>query len=130
METSVLLAQIIGPTILILGIGILMNLGHYRRLVDDFAASPFQIFFAGLLSLLFGILIVCFHNVWEWRWPVMITIIGWILLLRGILGITAPGFIRTIVERYPRNTFVLGLSALTAVVVAAILTYFAFVHYA
>ncbi len=73
------------------------------------------------------ILIVCFHNVWEWPWPVIITIIGWILILRGIVGITAPGFIRTIVERYPRDTFVLGLSALIAVVVAAILTYFAFV---
>ena len=99
METSILLAQIIGPSILILGIGILMNLGHYRRLVDDFAASPFQIFFAGLLGLLFGILIVCFHNVWEWRWPVIITVIGWILILRGIVRTTAPGFVRTPARR-------------------------------
>ncbi len=65
METSILLAQIIGPIMLIVGIGILINLEHYCQLVANFGASPFQIYLSGTMDLLIGILVVCFHNVGE-----------------------------------------------------------------
>jgi len=127
METSVLLAQIIGPFMLVVGIGILINLEHYRQLVADFGASPSQIFLFGTLALLVGLLIVCFHNVWEWRWPVVITVIGWLSILRGILRIAAPGFVQTMAERYSRNTNVVAASAVIALVLGAALSYFAVV---
>lgn len=63
---------------LIVGITILINREHYCQLVADFGASPFQIYLSGTMDLLIGILEVCFHNIWEWRWPLIITVIGWI----------------------------------------------------
>jgi hypothetical protein len=125
METSILLATIIGPLLLVLGVGILINLEHYRRLVADFGKSPLQIYVSGSMALLLGLLIVCFHNVWEWHWPVIITILGWLTLLKGVVRITAPKLVEQRAERYARNTNVVTASALTALLLGAVLTYFA-----
>lgn len=121
-----LIAKILGPMLLVAGIGILINLEHYRRLVREFASSPFQIYVSGLLALLLGLLIVAFHNVWEWGWPVIITIIGWASILKGVVRIVAPRFVATMIERYARNVNAIAASAAAALILGAVLTYFAY----
>jgi hypothetical protein len=126
MDTSILIAEIVGPILLVVGIGILLNLEHYRALVAEFAASPFQLYLSGLMALLLGVLVVAFHNVWEWRWPVIITALGWASILKGTVRIAAPGFVRTMAERYGRGTTAITASAVAALALGAVLTYFAF----
>jgi uncharacterized membrane protein len=77
METSVILAKIMGPLLLIVGLGLFINLEHYRRMLSDFGASSLSIYMAGTTALLLGLLIVVFHNVWVVGWPVIITLLGW-----------------------------------------------------
>ena len=127
MQTSILLAQIIGPMLLVVGIGLLINLEHYRSLVAEFAASPFQLYLSGLMALLLGLLVVAFHNVWEWGWPVIITLLGWGSILKGIVRIAAPGFVKRMAGRYARGTTAITASAIVAALLGAVLTYFAFV---
>jgi hypothetical protein len=126
METSILLAKIIGPILLVVGVGILINLEHYRALVAEFAASPFQLYVSGLMALLLGVLVVAFHNVWEWRWPLIVTLIGWASIIKGTVRIAAPGFVRGMAERYGRGTAAIAASAVAALALGAVLTYFAF----
>jgi uncharacterized membrane protein len=127
MDTSILLAKIIGPLFLVVGTGIFINLEHYRRILADFGASPFQIYVSGMTALIFGLLVVAFHNVWAWSWPVIITILGWATLLKGVLRVVAPKLVRDRAERYARNTNVVTASAVTVFALGAVLTYFAFV---
>lgn len=126
MESSLLLARITGPILLVVGIGILINLEYYRRIVAEFATNPFQLYLSGVMALLLGVLIVAFHNVWELRWPVIITLIGWGATLKGIVRIAAPGFVRTNIERFGRNSTAITASAATSLVLGAVLSYFAF----
>jgi hypothetical protein len=48
------------------------------------------VFLEGLLSLNFGALVVAFHNVWT-RLPVVITVLGWAMVLKGLVRLAAPG---------------------------------------
>ncbi len=52
METSVILAKIMGPLLLIVGLGLFINLEHYRRMLSDFGASSLSIYMAGTTALL------------------------------------------------------------------------------
>ena len=45
----------------------------------------------GFMSLWFGSLIVAFHNVWSGL-PIVLTILGWAQVLKGLLYFTAPGY--------------------------------------
>jgi hypothetical protein len=127
MDTSILLARIIGPLFLVVGAGIFINLEHYRRLVVDFGASPLSIYMAGTMTLLLGLLIVMFHNVWEWRWPVIITVLGGATLLKGAVRIIFPKLVAERSERYGRNTNIMMTTAIIVLVLGGVLTYFGYV---
>ena len=47
------------------------------------------VFVNGLLSLSFGALIAAFHNVWHGL-PAVITVLGWLQILKGALSLIAP----------------------------------------
>ncbi|MFF4877980.1 hypothetical protein [Micromonospora sp. NPDC000668] len=44
----------------------------------------------GLLSLLLGLASVILHNIWVLNWHVLITIFGWLTLLKGVTVIGWP----------------------------------------
>jgi len=47
----------------------------------------------GYISLLLGLATVVLHNIWVWDWRVAITILGWSMLIKGIMKIGFPEFI-------------------------------------
>jgi uncharacterized protein YjeT (DUF2065 family) len=126
LDTSILLARLIGPLFLIVGVGIFVNPEHYRRLVAEFGASPLAIYMAGTTALLLGLLIVVFHNVWEWRWPVIITILGWLTLVKGAVRVVLPKLVAERAERYGRNTNIIMTTAIVVLVLGGVLSYFGY----
>ena len=47
------------------------------------------VFFNGMLSLTFGSILVSFHNVWTGL-PMVVTLLGWAQVLKGLLSLVAP----------------------------------------
>ena len=47
------------------------------------------VFANGMLSLLVGSIIVAFHNVWSGL-PILLTLIGWAQVLKGLVALVAP----------------------------------------
>jgi F0F1-type ATP synthase membrane subunit a len=91
MQTSKILARIVGPTMIVPAIGIFLNFGVYQRLIEDFGKSPGLCYLGGLMGFLMGLLVLQFHNRWEAGWPVIITILGWITLIKGLVLMLFPG---------------------------------------
>jgi hypothetical protein len=90
MDTSIFLARLLGPSMLVIGLGLLLNRATYRDLSVEFLDSPALIYLAGLIAFVAGLAIVLTHNVWVAGWPVIITIFGWVSLAAGIFRIVFP----------------------------------------
>lgn len=90
MNASIFLAQLIGPLFLLVGIGVLLNRSYYRKMMGDFLGNSALYYFSGVLALVVGIAIVQFHNIWELRWPVVITVVGWLSILKGVVRVLLP----------------------------------------
>lgn len=90
MEGSIFLAQIFGLYFIIVASGGLFNPKAYQKVLEDFAKSPALLYFSGIFALIFGILVISFHNIWTAHWTVIITIIGWAGLVKGIWLIVFP----------------------------------------
>ena len=91
METSKILARIIGPVMIIPAIGIFLNFNTYQGMIGEFSKSPSLCYLGGFMALLMGLVILQFHNKWEAGWPVVITILGWITIIKGVALIIFPG---------------------------------------
>ncbi len=96
METSLFLAQLIGPVLIVMGLGLLFRHTEFHEMATDFLASRAMIFLSGLLTLVVGLAIVNTHNFWEVGWPVVITILGWLAVIGGVFRILFPGSVQSI----------------------------------
>ncbi len=90
---SLILAKILGPYLLALGVGLFLNSERYRRIFQQSLNEPHIVFLASLVTLLIGASTVSLHNVWVWEWPVIITTLGWFSLVKGFLGVSFPDLI-------------------------------------
>jgi uncharacterized membrane protein HdeD (DUF308 family) len=83
METSIFLAQLMGIFSLAMGFSMLakrkMLISIFHELSDSRALS----YILGTLMFLLGLLVILNHNVWELSPRIIITIIGWIILVEG-----------------------------------------------
>ena len=89
METSIYLAQLIGPVMLVAALGLLIDREGHRAMALQFLDSPPLIYISGVLIMVAGIAIVLAHNVWTADWRVIITLFGWMGAIGGAVRILA-----------------------------------------
>lgn len=89
--TDAQIFQILGIVYLAVGIGVLINPSFYRNLLAALSEHPPAVYLSGLISLGIGFLLVTFHNIWTADdWTVIITILGWVALIKGVLLVITP----------------------------------------
>lgn len=84
------LAQVMAIYFIAAGVSMLAKKEAIKRLIDDFASHPYQMYYAGFYILIIGSLLVLSHNVWDGTWRVVITIIGWLTFLKGLAYLWVP----------------------------------------
>ena len=85
MQRSIFLAKLIGPLLMAIGLALIINADTFRLMAADFLKSYVLIYIAGLLALTAGLAIVNTHNEWTGDWRVVITILGWLCVIGGIV---------------------------------------------
>lgn len=112
MEMSLFFAKFLGPWFIIMGIGILFNLKNYQKLIEDFFNNSALIYLGGLMALIFGLLTVLFHNLWAADWFVIITIFGWLSIIKGVWLIVFPKSAVKITQFYKQKSEFLSAHSL------------------
>lgn len=127
MELSILIAKIASVVYLSAALGAMFSANYYRRLVDDMFSNAALTYLMGFTTVIIGFLIVNYHNTWGKDWTVLITIMGWIALIKGVLIIAFPKFIRSVSERIFKGR---GLKTFpyVAILLGLLFGYFGFVH--
>ena len=126
MQTSILIARLIGPLLVMTGLIMLVTPQAVQDMARDFLASRGLIFLAGVLALLAGLAIVNTHNVWTAGWPVIITMFGWLAVIGGIFRMGFPALTKSVAETMLARPAGLRVSAVIQLVLGA---YLMFVSY-
>jgi uncharacterized protein YjeT (DUF2065 family) len=90
MDVSIFLAKIMGIYLVIVGLAYFFRRDFFRAVITDFYNSPALIALASIINLVIGLLVVLNHNIWEFSWKVVITILGYVSVLKGIMNLFAP----------------------------------------
>ncbi len=124
--TDAQIFQILGITYLVVGIGMLVNSGFYKKLITNFTENPPAIYLGGLVALLIGCLLVIFHNKWTTDWSVIITIFGWAALIKGTFLIVLPKMSIKLSNAFKEMKQLLNVWAIIVAVVGAMLCWLGF----
>lgn len=90
MDLSVLVAKIIAVIYITSGAAVLIGTVKISDIVKEYEKSPALIFLSGCMAIIFGMILVNYHNVWVKNWTVLITIISWVILIEGIIVVIMP----------------------------------------
>lgn len=119
MEISIFLAQFWGWLLVILCLIFLLRKKvlseELFRLVED---KGFALF-SGYLALIVGLVTVILHNVWVADWRVVITIFGWISLIKGIMRIGFPEIPQKLVPTFKNKPILTQILLVLAVLLGA-----------
>lgn len=91
MDETLFFARFYGGLYIILGF--LSLKGQLLRKTIDRAQEVFFTTATGYVTLSLGLATVVLHQVWVLDWPVIITVLGWSTLIKGIMKTGFPEYI-------------------------------------
>lgn len=98
MDISLFFAQLWGAFFVIFGVLFIVTkqLGKTIEMTDNKAF----VISTGYITLLMGLTTVILHNLWVADWRVVITLLGWSTVIKGIMKIGFPESIHTQAQRF------------------------------
>lgn len=103
MMISLFFARVLGVYFFIMGLFCLLRGDFIRKALNEFVNHPGLLVLAGGLNVFLGLVIIFLHPRWEWSWIVLITIIGYLTLLKGLLRLFVPTTYETLGLRSSRR---------------------------
>lgn len=88
--TDTQIFQLFAVAYLTLGFGFLLNPKVYKKIYEDIVKSAGVLFLTGILTVVVGYLLVSTHNTWTADWSTVITVFGWIALIKGAFILVCP----------------------------------------
>src|SRR5260370_40841824 len=90
MTTSKTIAGLIGPTLVAIAAGMLLNIGSLPTLAEQVSRDPALIFASGILLFVAGPAIARVHYRWSNGWPGLATVLCWLAALSGTARTVFP----------------------------------------
>jgi len=90
MGTTIVLAQIFGIGFIVLGLSMIFNRKWTAMAVEEIVKNQGIIWIAGLITLVMGLVTVELNNVWTSGLPLLVTILSWLILIKGTFILIFP----------------------------------------
>ena len=103
MDISIYLARVFGIYLVVACVAMLVNRKHLPKVLEGFYNNLGLVVFSGFIHLFLGLLVVVAHNVWTQDFRSLVTLMGWVGMIKGGLRVFVP----TKISRF-REEFVGG----------------------
>lgn len=100
MDVSIFLARVLAIYYIIISIALLCQAPRYKAVIGEMRDNQPLLFLAGVLALILGAMMVVAHNIWVAAWPVLITLIAWSALIKGIVIVMFPQFYQNKITKF------------------------------
>lgn len=124
-ETTLYLAQLVGPIYLVLGLGLLVGGKYYAKVYDNLGKDVMAYLLAGMASMAIGLAMVLAHNLWGTLLEILVSLFGWAALVKGVLILLVPKSFTDLAKSLFSPAF-LTFGGLVAVVWGGYMSYMAY----
>ena len=125
METALLISKILGIIYFAFGIGMLVNPSFYRKEIPKLLENSAYLILGGFLAIVFGFLILEGQNTWPSDWTVVITILGWVAILKGAMLLAFPNSMNLFKPLFESKLF-MNILTPSVIIMGAIFIYLGF----
>ena len=126
MTTSKWIAGLMGPTFVAMAAALLLNLNSMPELTEEISHEPMLILVSGTLLFIAGLAILRVHNRWGADWSTVVTVLGWLAILAGLVRMLFPVELATVIPGIGQRSDVIGPALVVFLLLGIFLTYKAF----
>lgn len=83
-------ARVLGPFLVIVDVTAVLRASEMRTLLTDLTANSLWTWVAGAFVLLGGLVIIALHQYWHGPAAIIVSVLGWLVVLRGLLLLAFP----------------------------------------
>jgi len=124
METLNYIAELWGTSIVIFSFALLLKEGHLSRLFTAMEKEE-NSFLWGTITAVLGLAMILANNTWGSTLEIVITVLGWLTLLKGLFFLFMPQMIRKCIEKMKSSPYI-PYAIIAALIVGLAITYLGF----
>lgn len=83
-------SRVLGPFLVIVDVTAVARASDMQALLAQFEANSMWTFVSGAFILLFGLIVVAAHQYWRGAAAIIVSLVGWLVVLRGLLLVAFP----------------------------------------
>lgn len=117
------LAGLWGPLMLAMGLGMFISRDHYVKIYRDLGREPFAVMVFGMFAIVAGVALIGAHNTWETLPEMLVSLLGWLLLLKGLACVVMPNLVERSGQWMNSNLQMLKTSSVVLVIIGVYLTW-------
>ncbi len=103
------LASIFGPLLVILGLWMVLYSDNLIKAINTIKSSAGLFYYSSVFNLLVGFTILSQYDLWGWNALIFVTLLGWYMVVRGIMGLFVPQLLMDILVGNHHFTRISGL---------------------
>src|SRR5262245_21469098 len=89
-DTTRRFARVLGPFFVIICATVVARAPDMRELITEFGATAIWPWVSGAFVLMGGLIVVALHPYWRGAAAVIVSLLGWMMVLRGVLLLAFP----------------------------------------
>src|SRR5258706_12884852 len=123
METVNFLAQLFGFSLILVCLSFLISQKNARNifhLVED----EKLLLLVGIINIVLGIALVLTYNIWDSSWKVIVTVLEWLIIVKGSLILFLPDVTKKIIENFKSKMSWMPVMFFAGVLLGCLLVYF------
>ncbi|MDB4297359.1 hypothetical protein N9901_01250 [Flavobacteriaceae bacterium] len=128
MENAILITRILAICYWAFALGILLNGAYYKIVLSSIINNSTTLFYGGFIATVLGLLILHNNSNWDNNSTSIITLVGWIATIKGILLLVFPKQISRYSNKLlkPKNLNKIILPI--ALIASVVFSYFGFIY--
>jgi hypothetical protein len=121
MNIANTLAVLMGSALVVMGIT-LFNKSYFNAVMTDLANSKGLLWLTGFITFVMGMVVVALYNVWSADWRVLVTLLGWLTVIKGAVIMLFPSSMMLLYRRF-LSSHLLTYSGIYALVLGGLLLF-------
>ena len=119
MELTLFLTQVIGIYLVLIGLICIVKRKMMMHAMGDVVTNKSLLYVIAIIELIAGISLVISHNIWVWNYAVIVTIVGWLMLIEALAYLALPySWVKKIFRMFNTKGWYVG-GGLAAVILGA-----------
>ena len=115
MDISLVAAKVLGAYLVIGGLFVIFRGKTIPHLLKDFFDHPAVVYLSGVILTFLSSLLLIQNNVWDGTWRTLVTVLAWLVLIKGLCYLFFPEVLQKMVtKKLLESVSLYGLIALVA----------------